>query len=168
MVRVAEESSWPFDISLILNLHNETKYLRRTMLSLEEAVRFAALHEVKVEIIVVLDSPAPSTRDWIASYDFAAFDGVQVTEVANGSLGLSRNSGLDLAQGEFIGTVDADDIVSFNMFYEMYLTARSSPRKTIVIQQFVYAFGEEFFLVEYEGTDKVSKLAFFSYHSTLR
>jgi hypothetical protein len=33
-------SLWYFDISIVLNLHNEANYLRRTFLSLEEAARY--------------------------------------------------------------------------------------------------------------------------------
>ncbi|MFR7670477.1 MAG: glycosyltransferase [Collinsella sp.] len=35
---------------------------------------------------------------------------------ANGGLGPARNSGMEIARGEFIGFVDSDDWVDLNMF----------------------------------------------------
>lgn len=155
------------DISLVFNLHNETTYLRRTVNALEEAVRYGQSFGLTFELIVVLDRAAASTKQWIAACDFSAFDSLVVTECEHGSLGLARNEGIKLARGAYIGTVDADDLMSFNMFHEFYLMARSHGAKAIVIQQYVVAFGYESFMVEYLGTDRVSKLGFFSYHPSV-
>lgn len=46
-----------FDVSIVLNLHNEARYLRRTMRSLEEAVRFAQRYDITFELVAVLDRP---------------------------------------------------------------------------------------------------------------
>lgn len=135
------------------------------MLSLEEAVRFARYSGLKIEIVAVLDRPSPSTRDWIRSYDFdSVFDEHTITEVDNGALGPSRNDGIALAKGEYIGTVDADDLVSYNMFVELYQAARSHGTRSIAVPQYWRGFGDEHHLMEYFGTDQVSKLAFFQYH----
>lgn len=154
-----------FDISLILNLHNEASFLRRTMMSIEEAVRFTSHYGLTTEVIAVLDNPDELTKAWIENYNFdEVFDGHQITIVDNGSLGLSRNSGIELARGEYIATCDADDLISYNMFLELYLTAKSRGRHAIAMTQYLFAFGNSHHFVEYFGNNKVSKLGFFSYH----
>jgi len=153
-----------FDVSIVLNLHNEARYLRRTMTSLEEAVRFAQRYDITFEIVAVLDRPDAATKAWIDTYDFEAFDGHQVIVVDNGSLGLSRNDGIAVAQGEYIATADGDDLVSFDMFSASYLTAKSSGPKTIVMAEYLFAFGDRSHLVRYFGTSTINRLAFFNYH----
>jgi glycosyltransferase involved in cell wall biosynthesis len=154
-----------FDISIVLNLHNETRFLKRTLLSLEEATLFCRHHGLTTEIVVVLDRPTPSLREWVEAYDFKrVFDGCRIAIVDNGSLGLSRNSGVDLAKGEYIALADADDLVSYNMFLELFLTVKSRGRHAIAVAQYWRGFGDNHHVMEYFGTDKVSKLAFFQYH----
>ena len=53
------------EVSIILNLHDETRFLRRTMMSIGEAVSYAAPYGISCEIVCVLDRPDPSTRAWI-------------------------------------------------------------------------------------------------------
>lgn len=153
-----------FDVSIVLNLHNEARYLRRTMMSLEEAVRFAQRYDITFELVAVLDRPDAATKDWIERYDFEAFDGHQVIVVDNGSLGLSRNDGIAVARGEYIATADGDDLVSFNMFSASYSTAKSGGPTVIVMAEYLFAFGDRNHLVRYYGTQTLNRLGFFNYH----
>jgi len=155
---------YTYDISLILNLHDEARFLRRTMMSIIEAVQYARGQKISIELVVVLDKPDQATKSWVTSNSFQEFDGYKIVTVNNGSLGLSRRDGVSHASGEFIATCDADDLVSYNMFSELYFSAKSTNRPAVVVPQYLYAFGDKFHLVEYFGTDKVSKLAFFSGH----
>jgi glycosyltransferase involved in cell wall biosynthesis len=152
------------DISIILNLHDETRYLRRTLQSLEEAVRFAKLEALHFELIGVLDRPTPSLMKWIATYDFSVFDLHRLVRVDHGSLGLSRNSGIDLATGTYICTADADDLISYNALREFYRTAQRNGPNTIVVPQYLLGFGASYCLEEYFGTDRISRLGFFGGH----
>ena len=52
-----------FYVSIVLNLHNEARYLRRTMRSLEEAVRFAQRYVITFELVAVLDGPDAAHRN---------------------------------------------------------------------------------------------------------
>ncbi len=130
-----------FDLSILLNLHNEPRYLRRTMRSLEEAVHLAKRYDITFELVVVLDRPDAATKEWIERCDFEAFDDHRVNVVDNGSLGLSRNDGIAIARGEYIAVADGDDLVSYDMLCTAYLTAKSSVRKAIVVPKYAFAFG---------------------------
>lgn len=159
-----------FDLSIILNVHDETKYLARTLRSCEEAVRFAGAGGARSEIVIVLDRPAPAVVRFIDAYDFGAFDGCQIIVVDNGSLGPSRNDGIRHASGAYITTCDADDLISFNTFAEMLAVARAAGPLTILVPQYLVMFGAEYCIVEYFDSSVTTPLmftAFQPYHSRL-
>ena len=152
------------EVSIVLNLHNETRFLRRTMMSIGQAVSFAAPYGINCEIVCVLDRPDPSTKAWIEASDFSQFADHATVEVNNGSLGLSRNEGIARARGEYIWLCDADDLISYNILAGLYRTSVAGGSKTIVIPEFLCAFGADFHLARYFGTDKASKLLLFHMH----
>jgi glycosyltransferase involved in cell wall biosynthesis len=157
-------ASSTIDISLILNIHNESIYLRRSLMSLERATEYARAYGLAVELVVVLDRPDAPTSEWIRAYDFHSFDTHQVCTVDNGSLGPSRNVGIRRAQGRYIATCDADDLISYNFYVKHHSVARAKGQRAIVVPQYCFAFGDNQHLCEFFGTDKVSKLAFVGYH----
>lgn len=142
-----------FDISVILNAHNEGGIIIRTLRSLAEAADFARARGITLEIVVVLDNPNEATRSAIASADFSSFDGVQTIEVSNRSLGLSRNSGCTIARGEYFATADADDLVSFNFFVEALAAAKQYGNDALLFPQYLVAFGSMYFITEYGEAD---------------
>ncbi|KVS74880.1 hypothetical protein WK41_07980 [Burkholderia cepacia] len=142
-----------FDISVILNAHNEGGIINRTLRSLAEAADFARARGITLEIVVVLDNPNEATRSVIASADLSSFDGVQTIEVSNRSLGLSRNSGCEIAQGEYFATADADDLVSFNFFVEALAAAKQYGNDALLFPQYLIAFGSMYFITEYGEAD---------------
>jgi glycosyltransferase involved in cell wall biosynthesis len=152
------------EVSIVLNLHNEARFLRRTMMSIEEAVRFAGPYGISCEILCVLDRADPNTRAWIDAYDFSLFTDCAVIESNNGSLGLSRNDGIARANGEYIWLCDADDLISYNLLAGLYQTSVTAGRKTIIIPEFLLAFGATFHIARYFGTDRASKLLLFQMH----
>lgn len=104
-------------ISIIVPVYNVEKYLGRCMDSLlNQTLR-------EIEIILVDDgSPdaAPQMCDAYATQD----PRVKVIHKENAGLGCARNSGLDMAQGEFIAFVDSDDYVDTDMYRRLYTSAR--------------------------------------------
>ena len=152
------------EVSIVLNLHNETRFLRRTMMSIGQAVSFAAPYGINCEVVCVLDRPDPSTKAWIEAFDFSQFADHATVEVNNGSLGLSRNEGIARARGEYIWLCDADDLISYNILAGLFQTSVAAGPKTIVIPEFLCAFGADFHLARYFGTDKASKLLLFHMH----
>jgi glycosyltransferase involved in cell wall biosynthesis len=152
-----------FDISIVLNLHHEVRYLRRTLRSLEEAVLFARRYGITFELVVVLDLPDTATKEWVDDYDFSTFDGHQVTVVANDSLGLSRNDGISLTRGEYIWTLDGDDLISYNTFLEAYTSVKTQ-RDTIFFSNYVVGFGADYFVWEYHGSETIENASLFDVH----
>lgn len=162
---VAKTAKLPcYDVSIILNLHNEARYLRRTLASLEEAVLYARQFDITFEIVVVLDNADAATAGFAEAYDYAVFDAQRIIHVRNGSLGLSRNDGIAVARGEYIATADGDDLISFDFLQRMYMTARSVGNNAIIFPEYVYAFGEKNYLWKFFDKKFISNSVFFSNH----
>ena len=103
-------------ISIIVPIYKTEKYLTRCVDSLREQT----LKEI--EIILVDDgSPdnSPELCDKLAALDSR----IKVIHKKNEGAGLSRNAGLEVAEGEYIGFVDSDDYVEKDMYEKLYLAA---------------------------------------------
>ena len=69
------------------------------------------------------DRSDDNTRVAFGATRVTSFECVHIVETDHGSLGPSRNSGIDVAIGDYIWTADADDLVSENCIHELYKTA---------------------------------------------
>ncbi len=103
-------------ISIIVPVYNVEKYLERCMNSL--------LNQTydNIEIILVDDgSPdnCPKMCDEYALKD----NRVKVIHKQNAGLGFARNSGLEIANGQYIVFVDSDDYVTTDMCEKLYNAA---------------------------------------------
>jgi glycosyltransferase involved in cell wall biosynthesis len=85
----------------------------------------------------VLDNADQATSDIIKSYCCGLFVKIKTIEVENGSLGPSRNDGIEIADGKYILTADADDLMSFDAIYKSYITAESHQRDCVVFPEFL-------------------------------
>ena len=75
-----------------------------------------------LEIILVDDSSpdgCPDICDRLAGED----PRIRVIHKKNGGLGYARNSGMEIARGEFVGFVDSDDYVERHMYESLYRAA---------------------------------------------
>ena len=99
-------------ISVIVPVYNVEKYLRRCIDSI------LAQTYTNLEIILVDDgSPdnCPAICDEYAEKDSR----IKVIHQQNGGLSAARNAGLDIATGDYIGFVDSDDYISFEMYEKL-------------------------------------------------
>ena len=160
------KSEKSFDVSIILNLHNEARYFRRTMRSLIEAVEYAKGFDISFELVVVIDNGDEATIKIAEGYCYDAFDAVKILKVNNGSLGLSRNDGILASSGEYITTADGDDLISFDFLHKMYLVALSSA-KSVVIPEFINAFGCKNYIWQFFGQNNISLASLFNNHPFL-
>lgn len=149
------------DLSVVLTIHDETPFLRRTFASLGQAASFARAQALAVELIVVLDRPTSSARSWVENYQIRDYAQHTIIEVNNGSAGLSRNDGIAVACGEYIATADADDLVSYNFFTGMYGTALAEGPNAIICAEHTCSFGDQAYWRVYSSSDDVSPIAFF-------
>jgi len=160
---LSAQNSASIDISIVLNLHDEARYLDRTIASLREAATYAHADGFTIELVIVLDNATEATRDCAKTANVDGIDEVHFVEVSHGSLGLARNAGIAVSRGRYIATADGDDLVSFNFFSAMLEAAERHP-KAVIVPEFLYGFGTRYHLWQYFGTDRLSKLAFIGNH----
>ena len=108
-----ESSSSLIKVSIIVPVYNVEKYLDRCVQSL--------VHQTlnDIEIILVDDeSPdnCPVMCDEWAKKDLR----IKVVHKKNEGLGFARNSGLDVASGEYVTFLDSDDFVELNSYENIY------------------------------------------------
>ena len=86
-----------------------------------ESLRNQTLKDIEI-ILVDDESPdnCPAMCDEYAKQD----QRIKVIHKKNGGLGYARNSGMDVATGEYIAFVDSDDYVDVDMFETMYEVAK--------------------------------------------
>jgi glycosyltransferase involved in cell wall biosynthesis len=99
------------DCSVIINAHTEGRLLHATVLSACAAAEEARLAGMNVEIIMVLDKPDQATSDYCTEY---LMPSILTERVDLGDLGLARNHGATVANGEFIAFLDGDDLWGSN------------------------------------------------------
>lgn len=115
-------------ISIIVPVYGVEKYLRRCLDSL------ICQTYTNIEIIVV-DDESPDSSGEICD-EYAERDNrIHVIHQKNMGISGARNSGLDIARGEFIAFVDSDDFVSPHM-YEYLLKALKQTNAEISICNF--------------------------------
>ena len=111
-------------VSIIVPIYNVEKYLDRCMNSLVNQTL------KDIEIIMVDDgSPdnCPKMCDEWAKKDSR----IKVVHKKNGGLGYARNSGLDVATGEYVAFVDSDDFVKTEMYGQLYDQVEKTKADTI-------------------------------------
>lgn len=116
-------------ISVIVPIYNVEKFLDRCIASLRNQTLF------DIEIILV-DDESPDNCPKMCD-DYALLDKrIKVIHKKNGGLGYARNSGMEIATGEYIAFVDSDDYVEFDMFEEMYKAASENDADFVRVDNF--------------------------------
>lgn len=104
-------------VSVIVPIYNVEKYLARCMDSL--------LHQTLKDIeIIMVDDESPDNCPTLCD-NYAKLDPrIKVIHKKNGGLGYARNSGLDVATGEYVAFVDSDDFTSVEAYETLYKVAK--------------------------------------------
>ncbi len=111
------KSITPISVSIIVPIYNVEKYLDRCLSSLLNQTL------TNIEIILVDDeSPdnCPEMCDEYAKKD----NRIKVIHKKNGGLGFARNSGLEIASGEYFAFVDSDDYIELDFYERLYNAAK--------------------------------------------
>lgn len=103
-------------VSVIVPVYRAEKYLDRCVNSLiSQTLR-------SIEIILIDDASDDGSGNMCDEY--AKKDSrIRVIHKQNEGAGLSRNRGLEIARGKYIGFADSDDYAAENMFEELYNAA---------------------------------------------
>lgn len=100
-------------VSIILPIYNVEKYLKRSMDSL--------LNQTLKDIeIVMVDDESPDKCPQLCEEYKSKYPNVKVIHKKNGGLGMARNSGLEVCEGEYVAFIDSDDFVDIHMFEDLY------------------------------------------------
>ena len=127
------------DISIIITAHDEGLLAHKTLLSVSEAIN-KLKKSIKTEIIIHIDKGTPDTIKYFKSHK----DNFDLTIYENnfGDLGLSRNFAIKRASGKYVFLMDADDLISENLFAKAYEQMEKSENDILLHPNYVLSFGE--------------------------
>lgn len=105
-------------ISIIIPVYNVERYLDKCVLS--------AINQTLQDIeIILVDDESPDSCPQMCD-EYAKKDSrVKVVHKKNGGLGFARNSGLDIATGEYVTFLDSDDFVDLSTYEHLYNIAKA-------------------------------------------
>ena len=103
-------------VSIIVPTYNVENYLERCIKSLIGQT----LKEIE---IILVDDESPDSSPDICEEWKKKDSRIKVIHKKNGGLGFARNSGLEIATGEFVAFCDSDDVVDINMYKILYTMA---------------------------------------------
>ena len=100
-------------VSIIVPIYNVEKYLHRCV----DSIINQSYKDLEI-ILVDDESPdkCPEMCDEYAQQDSR----IKVIHKKNGGLGYARNSGLEIATGEYVAFIDSDDYVELDMVEKLY------------------------------------------------
>ena len=101
-------------VSVIVPVYNMEKYLDKCMDSLVNQTL------KDIEIIAINDGSTDNSLNILKRYEKKYPKKVKIIDQENGGISVARNNGLDIATGKYIGFVDSDDYVKFDMFEKLY------------------------------------------------
>lgn len=105
--------------SVVVPMYNVESYLGECV----NSIRRQTLEDIE---IILVDDGSPDRCGEMAE-EYAKLDNrIKVIHRANGGLGPARNSGIEVAKGEYIGFVDSDDWIEPDMYERLYSAAISS------------------------------------------
>ena len=113
----------PF-VSIIIPIYNVEQYLDRCM----DSILNQSLDNIE---IILVDDESPDNCP-IKCEEYASKDSrIKVIHKKNEGLGFARNSGLEIASGEYVAFVDSDDYVDLKMYEKLYATAQEYSLDTV-------------------------------------
>lgn len=118
-------------ISIIVPIYNVEKYLDRCMQSL--------LGQTLKDIeIIMVDDGSPDNCPKLCDEYEKTDSRVKVIHKKNGGLGYARNSGLDVASGEYVAFVDSDDFIEDSMYAKLYNAAVKENADVAYCNHFIF------------------------------
>ncbi len=103
-------------VSVVIPIYNVEKFLDRSV----NAVRNQTLRDIE---IILVDDESPDNCPELCDKYREEDDRIIVIHKKNGGLGFARNSGLDVATGEYVFFLDSDDYIDLDTLESMYNAA---------------------------------------------
>lgn len=101
-------------LSIIVPVYNVEKFIDKCLYSLVNQT----LQDI--EIIIVNDGSTDNSQNIIDEYVKNYSNKLVSLNKENGGLSDARNFGLKHASGEYVGFVDSDDFIDFDMYEKLY------------------------------------------------
>lgn len=125
-------------VSVIIPVYNVEKYLRRCL----DSVVNQNFNDY--EVIIVNDGSTDNSLSIAEEYKKNYPDLVNVISQENKGLGAARNSGIDVATGEYLLFVDSDDYIDESLLADTYRVAKKFDSEIVVFDiMYVNEDGEE-------------------------
>lgn len=102
-------------LSVIIPIYNVEKYLRKCVDSLLN-------QDISDYEIILVDDGSPDSCPQICDEYAAEHKNIRVIHRVNGGLSAARNSGIEVAKGDYIMFVDSDDYIEQNVLGELVRT----------------------------------------------
>lgn len=100
-------------VSIIIPVYNVEEYL-------DKCVQSAINQSLKDIEIILVDDESPDNCPQLCD-EYAKKDSrIRVVHKKNGGLGFARNSGLEIATGEYVTFLDSDDFVELDTYENLY------------------------------------------------
>ena len=123
-------------ISVIVPCYNAEKYLKECL----DSIVNQTLKDI--EVICINDGSKDNTLNILEKY--AQKDNrIKVYSQENKGPGISRNLGIEVANGDFISLLDSDDIFELNMLEELYKTATERNTDILICRSIEYINNEK-------------------------
>jgi len=106
-------------VSIIIPVYNVEKYLRECL----DSVVNQTLKDI--EIICINDGSKDNSLEILKEYS-QKDKRIKIISKENEGLSITRNRGIDIACGEYIGFVDSDDYIEKDMFEKLYDKAKNN------------------------------------------
>lgn len=104
-------------VSIIVPVYNAENYISNTL----DSILNQSLEEI--EILVINDGSKDNSKKILDDYS-NKYKKIEVFHQTNSGVSVSRNKGISIAKGEYIGFVDSDDIIDKDMYKIMYEKAQ--------------------------------------------
>ena len=116
-----------YKVSVIIPVYNSGQYLQTCL----ESITSQTLHDVQ---IICVDDGSVDNSPQILRKFAAADPRITVLHQTNGGAGAARNFGLQVAKGEYLSFLDADDFFEPDMLEKSYLHAKKLDLDLVVFR----------------------------------
>lgn len=134
------ETMIPNLISAVVTFHRERELAVPTLHAIERMRRYAEAQGLRVELAMTLDGDDSQTEEAVRSHPVLRERDV-LHKVQLFDLSLCRNYSIERTRGEFVATLDGDDLFSENWLASAVQTIRAHGPVTITHPQWMIAFG---------------------------